>query len=77
MSQTYKLRRMTLVILVKKKIEIKASLHMLTFEKDEDIEKSFDIKNIHYTKLRIEELCNRLELVKQCKKCQRYGQWAY
>lgn len=52
------------------KIKIKAPLHRLTFSRDEDLKKIFDIKNVLYTRVKIEELLTNPEIVKQCKKCQ-------
>lgn len=58
-----------------KKIMIKAPLHMLTFDKDdkEDIKKIFDIKHILFTRVKIEQLRIKPEIVKQCKRCQGFG----
>lgn len=55
------------------KIKIKALLHMLTFNKEENLKRIFDIKYILYTKIKIEELRTKPEIVKQCKKCQGFG----
>lgn len=48
-------------------------LHMLVFDKEQDIRQIYEIKKILGLKVKIEPLRKRSTLIPQCKKCQGYG----
>lgn len=48
-------------------------LFMLSFDKSEDCKKIFEIKLIAGTKVKIEPMRKKTELIPQCKKCQAFG----